>query len=200
MGFIKLCVSLTDDPSWSTHMPVHALVTRLPQSPDPAAALACNRVTWSGQCPPQGTLTLLTVASWHPWVAMVTSGTPGQWDKWETKSVTTIVACYYRLNHLNNTAKNSYNFYTNLFTVHEAHCLHHLVTTRLKNKHHTHTCISVTGWFHLIKYVTIIKLLPCTVLSIQKMFFKCLTCHNICPHIPRDRQYSGSHPIPPPHK
>lgn len=61
-------------------MPVHALVTRLPRSPDPAAALACDRVTWSRQRPPQGTLTLLAAAAWHLRVTMVTSRTPGQGD------------------------------------------------------------------------------------------------------------------------
>lgn len=74
----KLCVSLTDDPSRSTHMPVHALVTRLPRCPDPATALTRDRVTRSGQRPPQGTLTLLAVAAWHPRVTVVTSGTSGQ--------------------------------------------------------------------------------------------------------------------------
>lgn len=72
----KLCVSLTDDPRWSTHMPIHALVTRHPRCPNPATALARDRVTWSGQRTPQGTLTLLTVAAWYPWVTMVTGGTP----------------------------------------------------------------------------------------------------------------------------
>lgn len=83
----KLCVSLTDDPSWSTHMPGHALVTRLPRCPNPAAALACDRVTWSRQRPPQGTLTLLTVAARHLRVTMVTSSTPGQGKRKEFPAI-----------------------------------------------------------------------------------------------------------------
>lgn len=83
----KLCVSLTDDPSWSTHMPAHALVTRRPRCPDPAAALACDRVTRSGQRPPRGTLTLLAAAACHLWVTMVTSSTPGQGDHGKKKRV-----------------------------------------------------------------------------------------------------------------
>lgn len=76
-----MCVSLTDDPSCSTDMPVHALVTRLSPCPNPAAALARDRVTWFWQRPPQGTLTLLAAASWHLWVTMVTSSTPEQGDQ-----------------------------------------------------------------------------------------------------------------------
>lgn len=76
--YMKPCVSLTDDPGCSTHMPVHALVTRRPGRPGPAAALAGDGVTRSSQCPPGGTLTLLAAAAWHPWVTVVTSGTPGQ--------------------------------------------------------------------------------------------------------------------------
>lgn len=72
-------VSLTDDPSWSTHMPFHALVTRLSRCPGPAAALACDWVTRSRQCPQQGTLTFLTVSAWGLWVTVVTCGTPG-WE------------------------------------------------------------------------------------------------------------------------
>lgn len=76
-----MCVSLTDDPSCSTHMPLHALVTRRPWDSDPATALARHRVARSGQRPPGGTLTLLAAAAWHPWVATVTSGTSGQEGK-----------------------------------------------------------------------------------------------------------------------
>lgn len=74
----RLCVSLTDDPGCSTHMPSHALVTRRPRRPDPATALARDRVARSGQRPPRGTLTLLTAAARHPRVTVVTSGTPRQ--------------------------------------------------------------------------------------------------------------------------
>lgn len=89
----KLCVSLTDDPSWSTHMPVHALVTRLPRCPDPATALAGDMVTGSRQCPPQGTLTLLTVTARHLRVTMVTSSTPGQGDHGKKERVKNCVVC-----------------------------------------------------------------------------------------------------------
>ncbi|TNN39891.1 hypothetical protein EYF80_049944 [Liparis tanakae] len=61
-------------------MPVHALVTRRPRGPEPAAALAGDGVTWSGQRPPGGTLTLLAVATWHPWVTVITSSAPRQVD------------------------------------------------------------------------------------------------------------------------
>ncbi|KAF3850114.1 hypothetical protein F7725_019833 [Dissostichus mawsoni] len=40
--------------------------------PDPAPALASDRVTWSGLRPPHRTLTLLAVAAGHPRVTMVT--------------------------------------------------------------------------------------------------------------------------------
>ena len=92
----KLCVSLTDDPSRSTHMLLHALVTRPPRCPDPATALAGDRVTWSRERPPQGTLTLLTATARHPRVTMVTSRTPGQGDHGKMERVKNSVACNQR--------------------------------------------------------------------------------------------------------
>lgn len=59
-------------------MPLHALVTRLPRRPVPAAALARGRVTRFGERPPRGTLTFLAAAPRRLRAAAVACGTPAR--------------------------------------------------------------------------------------------------------------------------
>lgn len=67
-------------------MPLHALVTRPPRRPVPAAALARDRVTRLGERPPRGTLTFLAAASRRLRAAAVTCGAPARGERerfWE---------------------------------------------------------------------------------------------------------------------
>lgn len=76
-----LCVCVlvsphTHDACWSTHMPLHALVTLQARSSGSALTRARVCVTRNGHRANQVTLTLLTPPAWLLWVAMVTSHTP----------------------------------------------------------------------------------------------------------------------------
>lgn len=99
-------ISLTDDPRWSTHMPLHALVTRLPRRPIPAAALARDWVAWPRKRSPGGTLTFLAAASLCPRATTVACGTPARAARTIFERFTNFVATGgFYFQHLNSAIK-----------------------------------------------------------------------------------------------
>lgn len=206
-------------------MPAHALVTRLSRRPDPAAALARDRVTWSGEGAPQGTLTLLAAAARHLRVTVVTGSTPVQrgttrrekeftaivmkfplilmkteneWSWWEKcvnkKNSPAPVAKVAQLQQWTHTHQKL----VPTRCLHASNLLHHVL--RNSQKYFVPLSSAFDSFYVMISKLILFLIIANTQYCDFLCVCVCLTSHSICPHIPQDRRYIGSHQIPPLHR